>query len=246
MRRIAASSGRHECGSRWQTTALPSVSEASRVKTRSVSLMGNQGVRSGIGGEPQDMSETRDLVRLRGMSSDAPALDIPAKPSPAWAADSLQVLYLAQRDSVFRYVRAICRDVDVALDITATTFERAFGELQAGREPGVGWLLRTARNAAIDADRRARIASAFRFRPDRAEPLVQSPENAVLESERARRLREALSGLPRSQRDAIALRYTSDLTVREIATVIGKSPSATQKLLDRGLIRLKESLYDLA
>lgn len=210
--------------------------------------MGNQGARSGDQqGEPQDMSESRDLVRLRGMSSNAPALDMPAKVSPAWAADALEVLYLAHRDSVFRYVRAICRDVDVALDITAATFERAFGELQAGREPGVGWLLRTARNAAIDADRRARVAAAFRLRSDRAEPLVQSPENAVLEFEQARTVREALSRLPRPQRDAIALRYTTELTVREIATVIGKSPSATQKLLDRGLIRLrKESLDDLA
>jgi RNA polymerase sigma factor (sigma-70 family) len=67
----------------------------------------------------------------------------------------------------------------------------------------------------------------------------------MLGAEQSIRVRAALVCLPRPQRDAIALRYTSDLTVREIAQVIGKSASATQKLLDRGLVRLKESLDDL-
>lgn len=75
---------------------------------------------------------------------------------------------------------------------------------------------------------------------------ASSPEEQTLEAEKARRIRQELASLPRPQRDAIALRYSSELTVREIAEVIGKSAAATQKLLDRGLARLKESLDDLA
>lgn len=161
-------------------------------------------------------------------------------------ADSLEELYLAHHEAVFRYLRAISGDEDQALDLAATTFERAFAELRAGREPGIGWLLRTARNAAIDAERRSRTAALFRWRSERLEPSAPSPEQQTLGSEESARVRAAVACLPRPQRDAIALRYTSELTVREIAELIGKSPSATQKLLDRGLVRLRETLDDLA
>jgi RNA polymerase sigma-70 factor (ECF subfamily) len=163
----------------------------------------------------------------------------------AGTADILEALYIAQREAVFRYLRAISRDEDTALDLAATTFERAFAEVRAGRDPGIGWLLRTARNAAIDADRRSRTAALFRWRSSGAEGSSPSPEEQTLGAEQATRVRAALALLPQPQRDVIALRYTSDLTIREIAVVIGKRASATQKLLDRGLARLKESLDDL-
>jgi RNA polymerase sigma factor (sigma-70 family) len=76
--------------------------------------------------------------------------------------------------------------------------------------------------------------------------MMPSPEDAALDAEVAASVLRALAQLPNPQRDAIALRYSTELTVREIADVIGKSQSATQKLLDRGLARLKEMLHDLA
>lgn len=192
------------------------------------------------------MSELGGVMRLLSMNSEAAAIEIEQVAGSARAGDSLEALYLAHRESVFRYLRAMSGDEDRALDLTAITFERAFAELRAGREPGLGWLLRTARNAAIDADRRARTALLFHRRSRETEASASSPEEQTLEAERARRVHQALGSLPEPQRDAIALRYTSELTVREIAEVIGKSAAATQKLLDRGLLRLKESLDDLA
>ncbi len=192
------------------------------------------------------MSEIAGAVRLQDMSSQAVLSGVDRTAVGSDAANVLEALYLTHREAVFRYLRAISRDEDRALDLTAVTFERAFGELRAGREPGIGWLLRTARNAAIDADRRARAAVLFHWHVATAAPVAPSLEDQMLRAEQAARLHAGLQALPRSQRDAIALRYTSELTVREIAAVIGKSPSATQKLLDRGLARLKEALHDLA
>jgi RNA polymerase sigma-70 factor, ECF subfamily len=162
------------------------------------------------------------------------------------AAHLLEEIYRAHRDPVFRYLRSICRDEDHALDLTAVTFERAFAELRAGRQPGLGWLLRTARNAAIDAERRARSTRLLPRHSHESEAMMPSPEDAALDAEVAASVLRALAQLPNPQRDAIALRYSTELTVREIADVIGKSQSATQKLLDRGLARLREMLHDLA
>ncbi len=192
------------------------------------------------------MSETTGFARLRDMNSEAASVELERAAGSTRAGEALEALYLAHREAVFRYLRAVTGDDERALDLTATTFERAFAELRAGRQPGIGWLLRTARNAAIDAARRARTAALFHRRSGTDEAFSSSPEEQTLEAEKARRVRKELALLPRPQRDAIALRYSSELTVREIAQVIGKSAAATQKLLDRGLARLKESLDDLA
>ncbi len=192
------------------------------------------------------MSEIEGAIRLLGMNSDATAVNLERDAGSARAGEAFEVLYLAHRDVVFRYVRAISRDEDRALDLTAATFERAFTEIRAGRQPGIGWLLSTARNATIDADRHNRTAALLRLRSPAPEITASSPEEQTLEAERTQHIRHALAELSRPQRDAIALRYSSDLTVREIAEVIGKSAAATQKLLDRGLHRLKETLHDLA
>ncbi len=186
-------------------------------------------------------------MRLQCMNGDAVAVEIETTGvQPRVAALALEEIYRAHRDPVFRYLRSICRDEDHALDLTAVTFERAFAELRAGREPGPGWLLRTARNAAIDAERRARAARLLPRRSHESEAAMPSPEDAALDAELAASVLGALAQLPNPQRDAIALRYSTELTVREIADVIGKSQAATQKLLDRGLARLKEMLHDLA
>jgi RNA polymerase sigma-70 factor (ECF subfamily) len=65
--------------------------------------------------------------------------------------------YERYRLPVYRYLRArVVHDED-ALDLTATTFERAFAKRASfhPRDGGLGaWLFRIARNAAIDAQRR--------------------------------------------------------------------------------------------
>lgn len=163
------------------------------------------------------------------------------------AAIAAEFLYLAHREPVFRYLRAVTGDEDEALDLTALTFERAFREL--GRRPrdiGVGWLIRTARNAAIDSSRHQRTVDLAEQRLAHLTTPARSPEDAAVDGERARRVLAAVAELPHPQRDAIALRYSTDLPVREIAALIGKGEAATRKLIGRGLDRLKEMLDDLA
>jgi RNA polymerase sigma factor (sigma-70 family) len=157
------------------------------------------------------MSETAGVARLLDVSSEAAAVELERGSGGARTGQAFEALYVAHHEAVFRYLRATSRDEDRALDLAATTFERAFVKLRSGREPGIGWLLRTARNAAIDADRRARTAALFRWRSAGPEPTAPSPEEQTLDAERSVRVGAALALLPRPQRDAIALRYTSDL-----------------------------------
>ena len=71
----------------------------------------------------------------------------------------LERLYVAHRDSVVRYLRAVSPTEDDAIETTAVVFERAFAQLgqDPTRELGLPWLLRTARNATIDQSRRRTV-----------------------------------------------------------------------------------------
>lgn len=153
-------------------------------------------------------------------------------------------LYEECRLPVFRYLRSRTRSDDEAADLAATAFERAFrsfGRFQ-GNEPPLPWLLRIARNVAIDAARRRRPLLSLQLIETRDQPLdPSSPEEDALRSERDDELRRLVLALPEPQRDAIALRYAAGLSAREIGAVIGRSEEATQKLLERTLAALREA-----
>jgi RNA polymerase sigma-70 factor, ECF subfamily len=168
-------------------------------------------------------------------------LALGARSSPT----AFATLYGRHRESVFRYLRARCTNDEDALDLTAVTFERALVAIQKYRPLGAGfsaWLLRIARNAAIDHSRRQRARPApAALESAEGQPAADDPEAAAIASDEHRRIRELVRALPEPQRDALALRYSVGLTAREIGAVIGKSEEATQKLITRTLNDLKEA-----
>ena len=93
----------------------------------------------------------------RRVANEARLTTIPRQASSAHPVDVVfEDLYLEHRETVVHFLRAYCHDDDEAMDLAALTFERA---LVALRGPGLTgpplpWLLRVARNAAIDRHRR--------------------------------------------------------------------------------------------
>ncbi len=151
------------------------------------------------------------------------------------------LLYRRHRLAVFRYLRTRTRSADDALELTAVAFERALAAIDRYRPTGGGflaWLLRIARNAAIDAGRRRWAAPILVDPAD--DRLDGQPEAIVLAQERRVALAAAINDLPEAQREALVLRYAAGLTAREIGNVLGKSDQATQKLISRALATLRE------
>jgi RNA polymerase sigma-70 factor (ECF subfamily) len=162
-------------------------------------------------------------------------------------ADAFAELYWHHREAVFRYLRARCRDDDLALELTAVTFEKALRSIGRYQTKGggiVAWLLRIARNAATDDERRRQpLVPQWRMNTDGPSP-EPTPEDLALRSDERRRLRLLVADLPELQRDALALRYGAGLTAHEIGLVVGKSEEATQKLISRAIARLREVAHD--
>ncbi len=187
-----------------------------------------------------------DATRL-AIERDVPAgerdeeLAVAARSDPA----AFGLLYDRHRLAVFRYLRTRTSSEDAAAELTAVTFERALTAMPRYRPTGGGflaWLLRIARNAAIDAGRRSSEV------PLEADVLDERhghvPEAAVVANETRATLAAAINRLPEVQREAIVLRYAARLTAREIGDVLGKTDQATQKLISRALETIRESYRD--
>jgi RNA polymerase sigma-70 factor, ECF subfamily len=186
------------------------------------------------------------------------AITIPASETPERAddelarraaseADAFAELYVRHREDVFRFLRARCRDEDDALELTAVTFEKALRAVHRYRPQAGGiraWLVRIARNAAVDAHRRrGRLSGESETSAGMASSDL-SPEESAIAGDEHRRIRAMVANLPNLQRDAVAMRYAIGLTAREIGLVIGKSEEATQKLISRAVAQLKETYRD--
>jgi RNA polymerase sigma-70 factor (ECF subfamily) len=165
-------------------------------------------------------------------------LALAARSDPA----AFGLLYDRHRLAVFRYLRTRTSSEDDAAELTAVAFERALVAMPRYRPTGAGilaWLFRIARNAAVDAGRRASAVPLVTDVP--GERPAIGPEGMFLANETRTALVAAINHLPPIQREAIVLRYAARLTAREIGDVIGKSDQATQKLLSRAIATIRES-----
>jgi len=157
-------------------------------------------------------------------------------------ASTFGLLYQQHRLSVYRYLRARTRSDDEALELAAVTFERAFRNLRRFRRRDGGahaWLLRIARNSAIDAHRRRRPSVELGGADVALGRMAIEADRA--EQERVEIL-DLVARLPNDQREALTLRFASGLTAREIGAVMGKREGAVQKQIERGLVALREAL----
>ena len=154
--------------------------------------------------------------------------------------EALHFLYIRYVDDVLRYVRSVVRDHHEAEDITQNVFVKlvsVIGKYEPRDVPFAAWIMRVARNAALD-----------HLRARRAVPCdeVRAPngDHAQIGHERSRDLREALEQLPEDQREVLILRHIVGLAPIEIADVLGKTESSVHGLHHRGRQTLQSALTE--
>jgi RNA polymerase sigma-70 factor, ECF subfamily len=158
--------------------------------------------------------------------------------------DACRGLVSRYERSVYNLVARMLRDPARAQDITQDVFIRAFRHL-ASFDPAhkfSNWILRIARNAAIDAIRRREPewVPLDQEGEDRASPLDTIPaprgEDGPWRLEReeaARALEAALARLRPEYREVIVLRYHEDLSYEEITEVTGLPLGTVKSFLHR-------------
>jgi RNA polymerase sigma factor (sigma-70 family) len=148
------------------------------------------------------------------------------------------------------FVRAAGRG-DVALDLAAETFARAF-EGRAGFDGRLGgrqaWLFGIARHVLADSLRHGRVQSSARTRLGMAALTVDERLVATVEEQAGAvddaLVEEWLADLPAEQSAAVRERVLRERSYREIAAELACSEAVVRKRVSRGLSSLRERLEE--
>lgn len=155
------------------------------------------------------------------------------------AGEPVDEVYEQEHLGLFRFVKGVVRDQELAEDILQETFLRLVRATTNGDPPENthAWLYRVATNLAISRARRSQTM--VRHMPElAARHVAASPEHWVLQAERDEALRSALGSLPVEMRAAIVL-ASNGSSAREIGAALGKSEGAVRMLLSRGRLRVR-------
>ena len=153
-------------------------------------------------------------------------------------------LYEANFDKIYRYVTLRIGDRTEAEDMTQQVFVNAFQSISSFKWRGIpfsAWLFRIAHNQVVDYLRKkAKQATA-----SLDESLVSRNDNPQLVTERKLDMEQIVSAtrhLTKAQREVISLRFAGELSIAQVAKVMGKSQGAVKALQHSAIVALRKTL----
>lgn len=152
-------------------------------------------------------------------------------------------LYDQNFHRIYAFVARRVRDRAEAQDLTAHVFHQALANLEKYKwrgAPFVTWLYRIASNAIADQARR-KLREAGNPAEASSEPTVSDDLEIV---ERRARVSREVEKLPEDQRRVIVLRFADEMSIREIAAMLGRTEGAVKQLQFRGLENLRNRLSE--
>jgi len=150
-------------------------------------------------------------------------------------------------EKIYRFVFLKVNSPEVAEDLTSETFLKGWQTFRIQNskfriQNPPAFLYQIARNLVIDYYRqkgRAQVVSAdYRI----IDPRINLEEKANLSSD-FEQVRRALTNLKEDYQDVIIYRYLDELSVPEIAKIMGKSEGTIRVLLHRALAALRNELH---
>jgi RNA polymerase sigma-70 factor (ECF subfamily) len=154
--------------------------------------------------------------------------------------DAVRYLYVTYSHNIYGYVRSIINDDHEAEDVTQLVFAKLMTVIARYDDRGVpffAWLLRIARNLAIDQLRANRLTP--------TETVIDPDISSSADMDRAETVRSALATRPEEQRQVVILRHVIGLTPGEIAEKMGRSEGSIHGLHHRGRRALQRELQRL-
>lgn len=161
-----------------------------------------------------------------------------AQAGQPWA---LQVVYQELAPRVHGYLRS--RGAAEPEDLTSEVFLTVFPRLPTvtGGAAGLRTLVFSVAHARLvdDLRRRSRRQPTAEYDPRTDERTAPSSEDDALRAIADEQVRVLLGSLPEDQRAVLLLRLVDDLTVEQVAAILGRSAGAVKQLQRRGLLALR-------
>jgi RNA polymerase sigma-70 factor (ECF subfamily) len=143
--------------------------------------------------------------------------------------------YRASKDSCLKAVTAVTGDRQLAEELVAEAFARAWtswGKVRRHATPR-GWVVRTALNAGVSRWRRRREVPLADHDAAAPPDMSAGVDPALI---------AALRRLPTRQREVLALRILLDLDTETTAKVLGIAPGTVMAHLSRALAALRRDV----
>lgn len=160
--------------------------------------------------------------------------------------EAIGVLYDAHCRAVFLYFKARLGHQQTAEDLTGEVFRRMLTGLPQYHAVGLpfrAWLFRIAHNLLVDHYRQESSHTMVPFEEaENANEEEIDPASIVEQNLTMQHAYRALSELETSQRDVLALRFLSGLSLKETALALSKTEDAVKGLQRRALAALRLSL----
>jgi RNA polymerase sigma factor (sigma-70 family) len=166
--------------------------------------------------------------------------------SPAMRDDEFERLYAAEAAGLFSFLAYRTGDRVLAEDLLADAFERALRarwRFDRRRGSQKTWLYAIALNVLRDHARRASAEARALERAGGAGGS-ESGDAELAQVEHRDEVQRGLAVLSDEEREAVALRFGADLTVPEIAKVLGEPLTTVEGRVYRALRKLRAELIE--
>ena len=161
--------------------------------------------------------------------------------------EAFRLLVERASDSVLATCRRVMNDPDEAADVAQDAFVQAYRALPTWRGDGpfAAWVRRIALRMAFARLRARRTLPFPDLERDDAGPAARAddePERRVLGRESRRELVSLIAGLPEAYRSVVALRFSDELSIEEIARATGVPEGTVKSRLHRAIAQLRRQL----
>ena len=145
-------------------------------------------------------------------------------------------------DAIFRYCYIQTSDRELAKDLTQESFAKFWQYMQGGKEilQPRPFLYKIAANLVIDYRRKKKTVSLEKMMEqgfDYGEGDEAKSKEIKFEGEKAI---QAIKNLDEKYRDVLTLRYVDEMSIKEIAGIVGESENNVSVRIHRGLEKLRE------
>jgi RNA polymerase sigma-70 factor, ECF subfamily len=169
---------------------------------------------------------------------------------------AFELLVRRHQDRIYGYLLGMVRDRATANDLFQDTFLRVVAAMRKERASyerqgrWLAWVMRIARNAALDHARRRKKwhdvdsndDDGLSFWDAVVDEQVTPLDMRLHEADRRAWLERCIEQLPEEQREVLLLRHETDLTFREIAELTGVSINTALGRMRYALLNLKKMM----
>jgi RNA polymerase sigma-70 factor, ECF subfamily len=155
-----------------------------------------------------------------------------------------QKVYEEYSDKVYGYLLLLTGKKEVAEDLTQETFLKVYKHYDQfnGDSQMFTWLVKIARNVAIDYLRRGNRLRFFSLDKYVVQSCQPSPVEIIVKGEKTTLLYKTIKSLKLSYQEVLILRKIKEFSIKETAMILGWSESKVKITTSRAMAALKKEL----